>query len=235
MVTVLPKSSVTVTGKEALVILIAPKIIINVKLSIIALLITSKASSCWIDYPTNIYKHLPPNNSWGNIMEKEPKTHDLPLLRYLEEKGITLQELIDTALELFVPHPGVEDKEKATRLLKEEFLEALSDVNVSCFEVACFKLEEEAKQGLVPGLTVERFMGRPGLVADELLGITIANYIAGAKGIFEFIRFDQAKPGILKKLGPITNDAIGGLIAGVSSNMYTRALSQKQGRHNSVT
>jgi len=68
-------------------------------------------------------------------------------------------------------------------------------------------------------------MGRPGLVADELLGLTIANYIAGAKGIFEFIRFDQAKPGILKKLGPISNDAIGGLIAGVSSNMYTRALS----------
>ena len=67
-------------------------------------------------------------------------------------------------------------------------------------------------------------MGRPGLVADELLGMTIANYIAGAKGIFEFIRFDKAKPGILKKLGPITNDAIGGLIAGVSSNMYTRAI-----------
>jgi phosphatidylglycerophosphatase A len=56
------------------------------------------------------------------------------------------------------------------------------------------------------------------------LGIAIACYIAGAKGIFEFVRFDQAKPGILKKLGPISNDAIGGLIAGVSSNMYTRAL-----------
>jgi phosphatidylglycerophosphatase A len=55
--------------------------------------------------------------------------------------------------------------------------------------------------------------------------MAIANYIAGAKGIFEFIRFDQAKPGILKKLGPILNDAIGGLIAGVSSNMYTRAIS----------
>lgn len=50
----------------------------------------------------------------------------------------------------------------------------------------------------------------------------------GARGIFEFIRFDQAKPGILKKLGPIMNDAIGGLIAGVSSNMYTHAISQAQ-------
>jgi len=154
---------------------------------------------------------------------------NLPLLNYLERHGITLKEMIDTALELFVPHPGVETKEKAIELLKEEFLEALSDVNVSCLEVACFRAEEDAKSGLIPGLTKERFMGRPGLVADELLGITIANYIAGAKGIFEFTRFDQTKPGILKKLGPITNDAIGGLIAGVSSNMYSNALRRAQG------
>lgn len=149
---------------------------------------------------------------------------DLPLLKYLEERKIMLDDLINTALELFVAHPGVETKEKAAKLLKEEFLEALSDVNVSCLEVACFRAEEDAKSGLVPGLSKERFMGRPGLVADELLGMTIASYIAGARGVFEFIRFDQAKPGILKKLGALSNDAIGGLIAGVSSNMYTHAL-----------
>ena len=160
------------------------------------------------------------------MAEKKSESCDLPLLRYFEEKGITLQDLMDAALELYVPHPGVETKEKALELLKEEFFEALSDVNVSCLEVACFRAEEDAKSGLIPGLTKERFMGRPGLVTDELLGMTIANYIAGAKGIFEFVRFDQAKPGILKKLGPITNDAIGGLVAGVSSNMYTRAISK---------
>ena len=146
------------------------------------------------------------------------------MLRYLEERGITLKDLTDAALELFVPHPGVETKGKAAEILGDEFLDALSDVNVSCLEVACFRAEEDARAGLVPGLTKERFMGRPGLVADELLGMTIANYIAGARGIFEFVRFDNAKPGILKKLGPISNDAIGGLVAGVSSNMYTRAL-----------
>ena len=146
-----------------------------------------------------------------------------PLLEYLEKKGISLKDLIGTALELFVPHPGVETEEKAAEMLQEEFLDVLSDVNVSCLEVACFRAQEDAEKGLIPGLTKERFMGRPGLVADELLGLAIANYIAGVKGIFEFTRFDQAKPGILKKLGPITNDAIGGLVAGVSSNIYTRA------------
>jgi alpha-ribazole phosphatase CobZ len=147
-----------------------------------------------------------------------------PLMTYLEKKGITLNDLVETALELFVPHPGLETEEAATEMFREEFLDTLSDVNVSTLEVACFRAQEDAENGLIPGLSQERFNGRPGLVADELLGLAIANYIAGVRGIFEFTRFDQAKPGILKRLGPITNDAIGGLVAGVSSNVYTRAL-----------
>ena len=147
-----------------------------------------------------------------------------PLLTYLESKGITLQNLIDSALEMYVPHPGVETLEKATEMLKEEFLDILNDVNVSILEVAAFNVQEYAEKGLIPGLTQERFRGRPGPVADEILGIAIANYIGGTRGVFEYVRFDQAKPGILKKLGSITNDAIGALVAGASSNVYTRAL-----------
>ncbi len=146
------------------------------------------------------------------------------LLDYLEKKGITLDDLVSTALELFVPHPGVETEEKAAGMLQELFLEALSDVNVATLEVAAFRAQEDAENGMIPGLTKERFMGRPGLVADEVLGLAIADYIAGSRGVFDFVRYDQAKPGILSKLGPLTNDAIGGLVAGVSSNMYTNAL-----------
>ena len=147
-----------------------------------------------------------------------------PLLEYLEQKGITMKDLVDAALELFVPHPGVETLEKATAVLKEEFLDALSDVNVSTLLVAAFRAQEDAENGLIPGLAKERFLGRPGLVADEVLGLAIAGYIAGTRGIFEYTRFDQTKPGILKKLGPITNDAVGALVASASSNMYTKAL-----------
>ncbi|MCW4004245.1 MAG: alpha-ribazole phosphatase CobZ [Candidatus Bathyarchaeota archaeon] len=147
-----------------------------------------------------------------------------PLLEYLEKKDISLKSLIHCALEMFVPHPGIESEAKAAELLREEFLDALNDVNVSTLIVAAFRAQEDAEKGLIPGLTKERFLGRPGLVADELIGIAIANYIGGARGTFEFVRFDQAKPGVLKLLPPLTNDAIGGLVAGVSSNVYTYAL-----------
>lgn len=153
-----------------------------------------------------------------------------PLLAYLERHDIHLDELLDSAMELFVQHPGLETRQKAQEILAEELSNALSDVNVACLIIACFRAEEDATQGLIPGLTKERFLGRPGLVADELLGMTLACYIAGARGLFEFIRFDQGKPGLLKRLGPIVNDAIGGLLAGCSSNMYSQALRESERR-----
>ena len=158
----------------------------------------------------------------------ETKFDNLPLLKYLEAHGVTLKDLLDTALELYIPHPGIETRQKAVELFKDGFYEALTDVNVSVLEVACFRAEEDGQAGLIPLLPVEQFKGRPGLIVDELLGMTIANYIAGARGIFEFIRYDQVKPGILRTLGPIANDAIGGLIAGVSSKIYSCALEKQK-------
>ncbi len=150
-----------------------------------------------------------------------------PMLKWLEQHGITMQDLIDSALEMYVPHPGIETPEKAAEVLKEELIAALTDPNIATLITAAFHAQDDAEKGLIPGLSIEYFMGRPGLVADELFGIAIATYIAGAKGMFEFVRFDQAKPGILKKLGPLTNDPIGALIAGASSNMYTRSVRGK--------
>src|SRR5208283_5263990 len=141
------------------------------------------------------------------------------LLEFFEQKGISLKSLIHCALEMFVPHPGVETKEKAAEMLREEFLDVLNDVNVCILETAAFHVQEDAEKGLIPGLTQERFRGRPGPVADEVLGIAIASYIGGTRAVFEYVRFDQAKHGILKNLGSITNDAIGALVAGVSSNV----------------
>jgi alpha-ribazole phosphatase CobZ len=147
-----------------------------------------------------------------------------PLLEFLEKHDISLKSLVHCALEMFVPHPGIETEEKATEMLREELLDILGDVSVSVLITAAFHAQEDAERGLVPGLTQERFRGRPGPVADEVLGIAIASYIGGTRAVFEYVRFDQAKPGILKKLGAITNDAIGAVVAGASSNMYTRAI-----------
>jgi len=162
------------------------------------------------------------------IRKQEGITSDRSLTQRLRERGITLEDLLSTALELFQPHPGVETNEKASKMLKEGFEQALSDVNVAALVVAGLKLEEEGRCGLIPSLSEESFKRDPiFLVADEILGMAIANYIAGTRGMFEFVRFDRIKPGVLKRLGPVLDDVIGGIVAGVSSNIYTTALTRK--------
>ena len=74
-----------------------------------------------------------------------------------------------------------------------------------------------------PGLTADDFENGPvTLVGDENIGLAIANYLAGTWGIYNFLRYDRLKPGIMKKLGPFMDDAIGGLVAGA----MTRAVTQ---------
>jgi len=147
------------------------------------------------------------------------------LLDRLRERGITFEDMINAGLEMFIPHPGVETREKAAEMLREELLELMSDVNISSLVLAGLRLEEDAKRGLIPGLSPSSYSKDPVfLVADEVLGMSIANYAAGTLGHFEYVRFDKAKPGIIGKLGPFTDDVIGALIASASSRMYSRAM-----------
>ena len=147
------------------------------------------------------------------------------LLERLRERGITLEDMVNTGLEIFVPHPGVESRERAAEMLREELLELVSDVNVCSLVLAGLRLDEDAKRGLIPGLAASSYSKDPVfLMADEVLGMSIANYAAGTLGLFEYMRFDRAKPGLLRRLGPFADDVVGALIASASSRMYSSAL-----------
>ncbi len=140
----------------------------------------------------------------------------LGLEKRLAEEGINLEDLIDTALEMYIPHAKLGTKEEVAKKLRKEFKKAFQDINICVLVTAGLYLEEAGKKGLIPGLSGEEYEKDPvHLIADELLGIQIAQYIAGSRALFEFERFDRRKPGILKKLPPIMDDVIGGLIAGV--------------------
>jgi alpha-ribazole phosphatase CobZ len=163
------------------------------------------------------------------IKLQENITQSRSMLKRLEERGITLDDLINTGMELYIHHPSMGTIENAKRTLKEILLESMNDINVASLIIAGMRVEEDGKRGLIPGITAEEFIKDPvSLVADELIGMAIADYIAGSRGIFEYVRFDRIKPGILKKLGPFMDDVIGALIGGSSSLMYTKLL-KKQG------
>lgn len=128
------------------------------------------------------------------------------MIEKLNSKGITLEKMLDTALELYIG----EEREKVKEKLKEIMLHYLNDINIQALLTAALLLEEDFK---VEGDPVN-------LVADELIGINIAEYIGGKMALFNFFYYDTKKPGILKELPPFLDDAIGGFIAGCMTKLF---------------
>ena len=161
--------------------------------------------------------------------EKKKKNGDVDnsytigIMKVLEEADLPETVLVSTAMELYVPHPGVETQEIAQAVFKRELKHALSDPNLCILLYAGMLLEKAGEKGELPGMNKETFnKDLTFLIVDEVIGMSIAKYISGDKGIFEYVRFDKIKPGILAKLGPFMDDVIAGLIGGASANMYSR-------------
>ncbi|MEM1525339.1 MAG: bifunctional adenosylcobinamide hydrolase/alpha-ribazole phosphatase CbiS [Nitrososphaerales archaeon] len=141
------------------------------------------------------------------------------LLKRLEERGITLNDLVATAMELYTSSKSDVEISKA---LRDGLIKAMSDINVASFIIGAIRLQEDGELGLIPNLSRDLFLQDPiTLIADESIGLALANYIAGTWGIHNFLNYERVKPGIMSKAGPFLDDVIGGLIAGVFSKIMS--------------
>ncbi|WP_214084295.1 phosphatidylglycerophosphatase A [Methanoculleus sp.] len=139
--------------------------------------------------------------------------------RRLKENGIRRSEIVAAAMELYVPH-GIEVDEAARRL-DEKIGKALEDPNVSSLLLGAILLEDEL---YLKRKNSEIADDPVFLLSDEIIGMAIAEVIGGTYARFEFTRYDQKKPGILKELGPFLDDAVAGLIAGCTSRLYSESM-----------
>ncbi len=134
----------------------------------------------------------------------------------LAGKGITREALVEAGMALYVPH-GLGPDAAAARL-DALLTRHLRDPNVAALLVGAILLEEE----LVERRKSSELESDPVyLLADEIIGMAIAEVIAGTYARFEFTRYDQKKPGVLATLGPFLDDAAAGLIAGCTSRLYS--------------
>lgn len=137
------------------------------------------------------------------------------ILDYLEAEGITVDDLVDTGLELCV---GVERTQGLEDKVKNQIVKSLTDINVITLLMAAIRTEEDFQDNHVREVDISDDPAY--LYADEVLGLDISNQIAGTKAQFNFVRYDMKKPGILSNLGPMLDDIIGGLIAGCMSKVF---------------
>jgi len=143
---------------------------------------------------------------------------DRPILKRLEERGIGLDEMVKTALELYVPVAGEDvDMEELSRRLESRIRKETADTNVAMLLAAAMHAEEEEIKKGRAGSAGET--DAASIVADELIGMDIAEYIGGKRALFNFFYYDTRKPGILSRLGVFMDDAVGGLIAGCMTRM----------------
>jgi len=144
---------------------------------------------------------------------------DRPILKRLEERGIYLKDMVSTALELYTPVEGEAGvgEEELKRRLEATIKKECSDVNVALLLAAALHSDEEEIRNGRAGKAGEEDAAC--IIADELIGIDIAEYIGGKKALFNFFYYDTRKPGILSQLDVFMDDAIGGLIAGCMSKM----------------
>ncbi|WP_297507010.1 alpha-ribazole phosphatase CobZ [Thermococcus sp.] len=128
------------------------------------------------------------------------------LLQRLEKHGVTMEKMLNTAMELYVGG----EHDKIRKRLERLMLRYLDDMNIQSLLMAALLLEENFE---VEGDPVN-------LVADELIGIDIAEYIGGKMALFNFFYYDTRKPGILAELPPFLDDAIGGFIASCMTKLF---------------
>jgi alpha-ribazole phosphatase CobZ len=84
--------------------------------------------------------------------------------------------------------------------------------------MAGIRLEEDYARHRVRGVDVDDDPAY--LYSDEVMGMAVANQIAGTKAIFNFKRYDEEKPGIIGVLGPVLDDVFAGLVAGCMSKIF---------------
>ena len=157
----------------------------------------------------------------SNLVKRGDFPHMGTFLDVLKGKGISKASLWEAALELYIPNPEWDTEDLKQRFEKK--LEILSkDINVSSLVQGALLLDEIGYKDCICAMPKGMFAKDPiHLIADEIIGMQIAQYIAGTRGIFEFHRFDRFKPGIISKMGPFTDDMLCGLIGGAMSSVYT--------------
>ena len=137
------------------------------------------------------------------------------ILDYFVAEGILIGDLVDAGMEL------VDDAEVTDELrqkMKEQIFKSLNDINVITLLVAAMRTEQDMSNNRIR--EVDPGVDSAYLYTGDVLGLAIANQIAGTKATFNFKRYDEAKPGIIYGLPPMLDDIFAGLIAGCVSKIF---------------
>ena len=135
------------------------------------------------------------------------------ILDYFVSEGILIGDLVEAGTDL-LSDDEVTDELKSK--MEAQILKSLTDINVIALIDAAMRTEQDLTENRLREMNIN---GANNFYTGEVLGLAIANQIAGTKAAFNFKRYVEAKPGIIYGLPPMLDDIFAGLIAGCVSKI----------------
>lgn len=149
--------------------------------------------------------------------------------RFRDIFGIELEWVLDTASKVYerAPIPRV-SKEVIKKEFELELRKLLKDPNVWSLTLAARSLDWHGFAGAIPILSQNEYLNDSRkILADELLGISLALYINGWKGLLAYYWIDSSKNEIkeFEDKPMFIDDILASLIGGILSKIYDKHLS----------
>jgi len=148
--------------------------------------------------------------------------------RFSDIFGVDMEWIRDAASNIYrrAPIPGLSEDE-VKREVEAELKSLLRDPNIWAIGLAARNLDWHGLSGALPGLSRKEYLGdSKRILADELLGITLALYINGWRALFAYYWIDSNK-GELREFGDkpmFIDDILASLIGSILSRIYDRHL-----------
>ena len=96
---------------------------------------------------------------------------------------------------------GIEVTDELKQKMKEQILKSLTDIDVITLLIAAMRTEQDLTGNHIREIDTSGDSAYS--CAPDVMGLAIANQIAGTKAAFNFKRYDEAKPGIIYGLPPV--------------------------------
>lgn len=152
------------------------------------------------------------NSSNKNMLESD-------VVKLLSNLGVNFDNMLKCGMYMCICDES-EKKEIETKFL-EIMKKQIKNPNVSTLLISAIVMDERGRNG---GLPFDYDSDPTYVYADEVIGMAIANEIAGTKATFNFKWYDAKKPGVIGKLDKdgymFLDDAVAGFVAGCMSKVF---------------
>ncbi len=142
--------------------------------------------------------------------------------------GVDIGWIANTASRIYrkAPVPGLSE-DRVREEAEAELRRLLKDPNIWALALAARNLDWHGLAGALPELSREEYLSdSQKILADELLGITLALYVNGWRGLFAYYWIDSTKEELdeFKDKPMFMDDVLASLIGAILSRIYDKHL-----------